>query len=248
MRKGIALIELIFAIVVIAITLLSVPNLMQQTSKASSQVVTQESISSAASQINMIMSLFWDENATNPKYNNPVLVVKQSNPSLIDANITMGGMSYSISRRLGSPKSSPRRFAVNINGKKLTATPATKLGIDINDAGEMDDVDDYNGATSKLQDFNNTSIINGDYKDTSIDMNTTVYYIDDNPTNFPPMYKGNSITFNDPFNPAKITNKSTNIKAIQIKLTSTNNKDLGTVTLKAFSCNIGSSKLKERTF
>ncbi len=248
MRKGIALIELIFAIVVIAITLLSVPNLIHQTNKASNQVVTQESISSAASQINMIMSLFWDENATNPKYNNPILVVQKTNSSLMDANITFGGVSYALSRRLGSPKSTPRRFAVNINGKKLTATPPAKLGIDSNDAGEMDDVDDYNGATSKLQDFNNTTTISGDYKDTSIDMNTTVYYINDNPTNMPPMFKGNSITFNDPFNPNKVSNKSTNIKAIQIKLTSTNNKNLGTITLKAFSCNIGSSKLKERTF
>ncbi len=245
MRKGIALIELIFAMVVIAITLLAVPNLLSQTTKASNQVVTQESVSTAASEINMIMSLFWDENATDPKYNNPVLVVGSSNPDLVEANTTISGIAYFLARRAGSPRSTPRRYAVNISGNKLTATPPANLGIDSNDAGEMDDVDDYNRASSQLQNFANATAINGDYKDTSIDMNTTVYYISDNPA--PPTYNSNTLTFNNPFNNPIVAN-STNIKAIEVKLTSGNNKDLGTVILKAFSCNIGSSKLKERTF
>ena len=246
MRKGIALLELIFAMVVIAITLLAVPNLIQQTTKASNQVVTQESVSTAASQINMIMSLFWDENATDPKYNNPVLVVEQSNPDLVEANKTISGTAYFLARRAGSPKSTPRRYTVNISGNKLTATPPANLGTDTNDAGEMDDVDDYNGASSQLQNFANAAAINGDYKDTSIDMNTTVYYISDNPAS-PATYNSNTITFDNPFNNPNNAS-STNIKAIEVKLTSGNNKDLGTVILKAFSCNIGSSKLKERTF
>ena len=249
MRKGIALLELIFAMVVIAITLLAVPNLIQQTTKASNQVVTQESVSTAASQINMIMSLFWDENATDPKYNNPVLVVGQSNPDLVEANKTISGTAYFLARRAGSPKSTPRRYTVNISGNKLTATPAANLGTDTNDAGEMDDADDYNGASLQLQNFANAAAINGDYKDISIDMNTTVYYISDNPDTppIPPTYNNNIITFDNPFNNPNNAN-STNIKAIEVKLTSGNNKDLGTVILKAFSCNIGSSKLKERTF
>jgi len=252
MRKGIALIELIFAMVVIAITLLAVPNLISQTSKASNQVVTQESVSTAASQINMIMSLFWDENATDPKYNNPVLVVQHYTPGLAEANITMGGgISYFLARRVGSPKSTSRRYVVDISGNKLTATPPTMLGSDAGEAlGVMDDVDDYNNTQSQLHNFTNATAINGDYKDTSIDMNTTVSYFNDSPTNIPPIpptYNSSTVTFNNPFN--NINNmKSTNIKAIEVKLTSKNNKDLGSVILRAFSCNIGSSKLKERTF
>ena len=247
MKKGIALIELVFAIVIIAITLLSVPNLISTTTKASSQAITQEAISNAASHIDMIMSQFWDENATNPKYNNPILVVDSTTPGLSEAPFMpgFGGVSFSYARRIGSAISTSRRFAVDINGTKLTASSILKKE---EPSSELpDDVDDFEDSNYTLVLRENTTSQEGDYKDISIDIKTKIYYISDSPTNLPPTYNRNTIYFSNPFNSSKIRTTSTNIKSIIVTLKSAKDPDKKIV-LKAFSCNIGSSKLKERKF
>ena len=241
MRKGIALIELIFAIVIIGITLMSVPNLMKTTTKASNFAVTQESISSAASQIDMVMTQFWDENSTNPKYNNPILKVELENSSLREANDFMG---YTFGRRAGTAISSPRRYAVDINGKKLTATKANALGLENNET-EANDLDDFDSKKVSLTDRNASAQV-GDYKDRTVEISTSIKYISDSPTNGTTYNKSN-IEFDDPFDASKIKNKSTNIKSITVTLKSSNDANKAII-LKAFSCNIGSSRLKERKF
>ena len=243
MKKGIALIELIFAIVIIGITLISVPNLMKTTAKASNQAITQESISNLASHIDMVMAQFWDENSTNPKYNNPILKVELGNGSLSEANDIKG---YFYGRRAGSAISSPRRYAVDINGNKLTATKASALGFENNET-EADDIDDFNGVTKTLvYSKETTTAQQGDYKDQTVQITTTINYISDKPTNGA-TYNLSSISFDNPFSASNIKTQSTNIKTITVILTSSNDGNK-TVILKGFSCNIGSSKLKERIF
>jgi len=238
MKKGIALLELIFSIVIIAIALMSVPNLMQSTSKASNKVIMQESISNAASYANMIMSAFWDENCTNPKYENPILYVQKQDSSLQEYrknDILMG-------RRVGSSMSTSRRFRNDITGKRLTAS--TILAKE-DDDGEPDDIDDYNNRSVMLVKRVDTSIQEGDYKDVSIKLDTTVNYISDNADDG---YDKQTVTFNNPFDPNKIENlQSTNIKMITLRLISQSDPNKKIV-LKAFSCNIGSSQLQERLF
>ncbi|RUM67144.1 MAG: hypothetical protein DSZ06_01895 [Sulfurospirillum sp.] len=269
MKKGIALIELIFAIVVIGITLMAVPNLIATTTKASRNAVTQESISSAVSHISMVMSEFWDENSIDPQNNNPVLVVDNqngsfdeygvpipnptnpnpmnpnpNNPSPTNPNPTNpanGTIHYGYSRRGGSPISSSRRYAVDKFGNKLKAS--TSFGMDTDDNNSADDVDDFNGQETVLVQNTNASAEEGDFKDKSIKIKTTVNYISDNPTSGSD-YNQKDINFNNPFN--NTSAQSTNIKAITVRLSSTNIDR--NVTLKAFSCNIGSSRLKERKF
>jgi len=243
MKKGIALIELIFAIVIIGITLLAVPNLIATTTKASNQSFAQEAISNAASHIGLAMSQFWDEEATNPKYNNPILVVQDGFDFLDETTDNTG---YFLSRRVGVAKSSSRRFAIDINGTKLQAT--TTLGLE-NAESEPDDFDDFNGHTySLVYSTEQTTTQEGDYKDVKISIEDKVNYISDKPTNgTPPSYNKTVISFDDPFDTSKIKTKSTNIKSITVTLTSSNDPNKKVV-LKGFSCNIGSSKLKERKF
>ena len=244
MKKAIALIELIFAIVVIGITLLSVPNIIKTTTKASGNIVTQESISILASHLDMIMAQFWDENSTNPKYNNPILKVEQENSSLSEANDSNG---YSLGRRIGSAVSTTRRYATDINGTKLTATKVTNLGKDNNET-DADDIDDFDNTDSYLVDRNSTSSQLGDYKDRTVQVTTKIKYISDDPTSAGLSYNSNSIDFDDPFSTSKVSSlKSTNIKTISVTL-NTNNTNNKTIVLRAFSCNIGSSRLKERKF
>lgn len=240
MKKGIALIELIFAIVVIGIALISVPNLMKTTANASNLAITQESISSVASHIDMLMAQFWDENSTNPKYNNPILKVKLENSSLRVAKDAKGYLLY---RRVGSAISSPRRYAVDLNGTELTASSILNQE---NNEIEADDIDDFNNKTVTLVDRESTLAQQGDYKDQTVQITTSINYISDKPTNGA-TYNLSSISFDNPFDTSNIKTKSTNIKTITVTLTSSNDGNK-TIILKGFSCNIGSSKLKERIF
>jgi len=235
MKKAIALIELIFAIVVIGITLIVVPNLIKTATKASSQAVTQEAVSNAVSHMNLILSSFWDEQSTNPKYSNPILYVKNGDTQLNEATDTNGNL---IGRRIGSPKTTSRRFATDINGNKLKATEPINFGLDNNET-EPDDIDDFNNMARTLVNIENTTATQGDYKDTTLTLSSTVSYISDQ-TNY------NQVTIN--FNPFGATSaQSTNIKEITVRLISPNDPSK-TVILKGFSCNIGSSKIKERVF
>ena len=90
MRAAIALIELIFAIVIIGITLLSVPNLLSLSKSSSQNAITQESISSAASHLAMIMSQYWDEADSDINYDSPILYVDNGDSELNESKDTLG--------------------------------------------------------------------------------------------------------------------------------------------------------------
>lgn len=238
-RAGIALLELIFAMVIIAITLLAVPNLIQVTTKSSNKAITQEAISNASSYLHMILSSYWDENSTDPKFENPLLYVKKADPSLKEPTVD-GGL---IGHRIGSAATTSRRYRNNLSGTRLSASLV--LGKEASD-GEPDDIDDFNNRTVNLVKQENATVAKGDYKDQLVQLTTNVYYIKDNPTNGAG-YNKNLITFDNPFSPTNKESKSTNIKVVTLELTSPNDAKKKVV-LKAFSCNIGSSKLKERVF
>ena len=63
-KKAIAMIELIFALVIIGIVLMSAPMLIQQSIKSSNVALQQEAIVAAASQTAIVLSMHWDENNT----------------------------------------------------------------------------------------------------------------------------------------------------------------------------------------
>jgi hypothetical protein len=65
LRPAIAMVELIFAIVIMGIVLMSAPMLISTASKSGYVAIQQEAINEAASQVNMIMGYHWDENNTN---------------------------------------------------------------------------------------------------------------------------------------------------------------------------------------
>jgi len=60
-RKAIAMIELIFAIVIMGIVLLGIPNLVNVSTSSGFTSLQQEAIATASSQINLIMTKNWDE-------------------------------------------------------------------------------------------------------------------------------------------------------------------------------------------
>jgi len=281
MRRAVALIELIFSIVIIALVLTAVPNLISVANKSSKNAISQEAVSNAASHISMIMSQFWDENNTDPNIGNFVLKTDSNasyfNPQTITTSsssssgggwsfpfmpssgssstlpspfsflphvaITIsGGTQIIYTTRVGSYAASSRRFYIDTNGTILNAT---NIGSDSDDNNTPDDVDDYNGNTYTLithsgQDAN---VSEGEYKDTLIDINTKVAYVNDNYI----IDSNTSTGTNIKYYPTTEVNQTTNVKLITVTLTS-NNDPTKKIILKSFSCNIGSSELKERTF
>lgn len=233
-RPAVAMIELIFALVVMGLVLTSVPQLLTTASSSGYVAIQQESISEAATQVNIIMGYAWDENNTIEGHETVLLANGDG-----DLNAT-GGIPK---RRAGTPRRSQRLF-ISYDAEEFNATRPADLGAD---AGDLDDIDDFNGVTTL---YEAETSVNSDYieKGANINISRTVSYMDDNVTGgtYINPTADNTIGFAPAFN-AALANTS-NIKHIQVTLTSTSNVDElnKSIVLHAFSCNIGSYTLEER--
>lgn len=244
MRNAIAMIELVFAITVMGVVMLSAPMLINRATQSSYVALQQESVAALAAQINMIMTTQWDAADTNATIGEPVLrtastVFNQCQGTVkMPAGVTAGN----------------GRYCQGLDGS-FGHTASSTLGAEGTEGTFYDDVDDYNGISVGLSVYNYETIATymGDYIDLNISITSTVYYGDDIPkkADGTPSAGGydQNITFSNPF---KDTNtSSTNIKLITVRLTSNNpvselsDKD---IRLSAFVCNIGAPKrdLKER--
>ena len=234
MRPAVAMIELIFAIVIMAIVLLSAPMLISTATKSGYVAIQQEAINEAASQVNMIMGHHWDENTANDLFLDPILQVSASGDLELNENNNSG-------RRIGTPDESYRSF-IRADGQTLTASNLTK------DGNDSDDIDDYAGDTY-LKEIQSSPDVNYVEIDT-IRIDSVVSYIDDSPSGG--TFAANNIIFNPDLTTAGTTTSgtSTNIKRISVSLRSTSGLDEldKEITLHAFSSNIGGYKLEERDF
>jgi len=213
-KKAIAMIELIFALVIMGIVLMSAPMLIQQSINSSNVALQQEAIVAAASQTSIILSMHWDENNTRfPAGDSPVL------------DIVAGA-------------ATPRAGLVGIEGRTTPIQPTNRLAAAFNALGrdfnttdnnesdkmKFDDVDDYNGSTFGLILYNteNTSADIGEYVDTNITIASTVDYTQ----NANVEIKAGAVS---------------DVKFITVNLT--NNQNIPelekNITMRAFSCNIG---------
>jgi len=238
-RPAIAMIELIFSIVVIGITLMSAPLLMQQASSSGYVTMQQEGISEAASRLNIITGNHWDEENTYEGILDTVLLTDSKSS---DLNESIGADGNGSGRRLGTPKESYRSYLDPTN-TRYQATAPSDFGLDdgLDDDGE-DDIDDF-GATGLIL----VELADVDYGETTtVSIGTEVAYIDDTPTSGG--YNGKTLRFDPDFN--ETLTHTSNIKRIKITLTSTSNIDElnKTIVFNAFSCNIGTPQLEEREF
>jgi len=241
LRPAIAMIELIFAIIVMGITLMSAPMLVSRAMQSSFTAIQQEAINEAASHISNVMGYHWDEGDANDLYLDPILVVSGG-----DSNLSQYGTT---GRRYGTPKESYRSFVREDGTKNILATSPAGLG---SDGGDMDDVDDFIG-TNDLTDIETSTT---DYVEGAgdIKITTTVSYINDTPTGGSYENPGTDrkILFVDGAGTdfTKNTVDSTNIKYIEVTLTDESGiEELNkTIVLKAFVCNIGAYDLEKKAF
>jgi hypothetical protein len=226
-RPAIAMVELIFAIVIMGIVLMSAPTLISTAASSVSVAQQQEGINEAASRVSMILTYPWDENDANDSCIPPVLHVTNGDTEL-NENGTSG-------RRVGVP------IGTNSHTFKCDSTEldATAIGQEV--PGTIDDIDDFTGTTINLVD-DLTGAGGKDYIErTTVNIATTISYINDNAA-----YSNTSFAY-APGGVLAATQTS-NIKHISVTLTSSSGvKELNkTIILRAFSCNIGGFEYESR--
>ena len=226
-RPAIAMIELIFAIVIMGIVMLSAPTLVSVATKSTTVVLQQEGINETAARINMILTYDWDDNNIKYCYGSAsILHTTNGDPELKakNGNFRIG---------VASTTAPVSTHTFNCMGAEYDATAIATEG------GIFDDIDDFNGDSTieviaGLGAGEDTGV---DYiEQETVKITTTVLYGNDNAT-----YSNKTIQDIDPFSAA--SSGTTNIKTISTRLTSdsTAAKELQkSITLRAFSCNLGS--------
>ena len=232
MRRGISLIELVLAIVVIAISVMSVPMMLQQGAKSDNFSMMQEAILAARTKMGNILSYQWDDNAidmNNTEGRLRALDVYHGAPALDRNGI------YYIERRIGHVYGDLRRKMMAV-----VTYPSSSVDTDITD------INDFNGLSSRLA-WSAASMPTDkfDYLDRDLNLTTHVYYISDTLISGSD-YNDTVINFAfDPSTKKSITNNtdSTNIKMVELDVSSTNYQNF---LFRVFLSNLGEVNLLEK--
>lgn len=225
MRQAIAMIELIFAIVVIGITLLSAPQILNVSIQSSNVAMQQEAIAAAGTGIGLVLTRHWDERDSNSTTGYGILRVSTAGDDQLSNGTRDVNISYTT-----------RKY--NANAGFTDATPPADFGTDIGDNAILDDMDDFHNDTQELRLYAGESASlsqnEGEYLDTQMYMTTQIAYANDST----PTYTNSPVIFNNPF---QTSTTSTNIKLITVRL-QTNQaaaEHQKNISLSAFTCNIG---------
>ena len=243
------MIELIFALVIMGIVLMSAPMLIQQSIKSENIVLQQEAIVAASSQTAIILSMYWDENNNSNSAVSPMFDVNRMPFDFNSTNVPRG-----LQGVMG-------RNTITASGIIALATPVASLGMDQTnnvdtnetDFSKFDDVDDYDGSELNLMVFNSefTTADEGDYVDTNLSIKTVINYAEDRPNGN--LLNSPNINITPIGNKGRINSNSignqSNIKFITVNLTSNSGIDEfdKNITFKAFSCNIGTTQAQGNT-
>ena len=145
-RKGIALIELIIAIVVMAIVFMAIPSIMEMAQKSSEVSIKQEAILLAASQMDIVSQMQWDENNTLDEGYAKILDV-QDNSDSSTANTYARYPDTNSTYRIGGKTMNAEMGQYRRKFHDQLTFASTALGVDTgeNDSSKYDDIDDFNG-------------------------------------------------------------------------------------------------------
>ncbi len=223
LRPAIAMLELIFALVIMGISLLSVPTIVTTASKSIDVSLQQEAINAAGGDLALILTYPWDEADANITVGAGVLRT-QSAVLTLELNRTVNSAGVPFARRYNA--------VIGFNNASAI------LGSEISDAGFVNDVDDnirdshlslYAGETASL------SKNEGEYIDQAILISRNVVYGSDVTT-----YTANPVVFNSPF--TTTTAGTSNIKLVSVTITTPNQDLQKNIFLSAFTCNIGTAR------
>jgi Tfp pilus assembly protein PilV len=227
-KRAVAMVELIFAMVIIAIVLLSAPMLIHQASKSNNVLLQQEAIAAISAHTSILLSKHWDEADANLSGGVAVSpILKTSNGAgIFDFNVTNTRQGFG---------DVPGRLTLH-QGATL---PASIIGDDLNDRDDIDDYHDKNNTVILYSNSESTSATIGDYVDINLNMHTTVRYTRDTPVNF-----NITSTTNTDINQSIVG--TSNVKFVSVHLTSESNvSELNkSIIMNVFSCNIGTVSIE----
>ena len=191
MKKAFSLIEVVFAIVVIAISLMSVPMLLKQSSSSDEASIIQESVLASSTKIGNILSFPWDS----ASFDTTNKVLRVLDVTSGDSELNRVSTLNDGNGRIGHIYADKRRRFFD-TPKNPSASITT-----------MDSISYFHNKTATIG-------ASGayDYKDSGITMASKVFYIGDSST-----YSNKNINFTISTTP--VTN-STNIKMIELNTTS----------------------------
>jgi hypothetical protein len=234
-RPAVAMIELIFAIVIMGIALMSAPMLVSTASTSSQVTFQQESIAMIASHTNALLSYAWDEQDTE-SVNNYTILDTNSPTAALNNRSTISSLA------LGKLRILPG------GGAAMDATQVNNFGPNENGEIEPDDIDDFNGSNTALSTIAAVSqIIDGDYLDQNISISTQIAYANGqaSSSDFSTCQgAGNGCAFSQPVIVGSGAG-TRNVKFITTTLTSINIPDK-TIVLQGFMCNIGTATPRRR--
>ena len=225
MKKAMSMIELVFAIVIMGIAVMSLPLILTQVQNSNSFALRQEAILSLKTKLSYILSYQWDQRTydTTADIERVLAIPASTSTDFNDTSV----------RRKGHVLADGRRRLWN------DLRQPSAIGLEASDTNIPNDIDDFDGKSeaktiTALDDF----IFD-------LNLSTSVNYIKDALQGANNSYTtSNSITFI--FNPDNNTTNSTNIK--MIKVTATANGIDNPISMYAFSSNIGQSKVVKKTW
>lgn len=234
LRPGFTMLELIFALVIIAISILALPTVLFTSTQSQEQTLKEEGILLTTSKIASILTYSWDSNSSplgTLMSTSQVLRVTNGDSEL-DRNATsdfrLGHFQEELRRRL-TPASNER------NATLLPAAPATnKFGIE-----------DFNNEVSDIGAVGSAEGYKKQYR-----RSTSVIYVDDAAT-----YNATTINYNFPVVSVSGVSPSggpptTNIKMIQVSTLESDGAGGWTpiIVMRSYSTNIGEVEFFKRRY
>ena len=225
MRKAASMIELVIAIVVMGIAVMTLPLLLLKTQSNNIYALQQEVILAARTKMGDTLTYRWDQNSL---INDKIFVLVTNGDS--DLNVSSDGI-----RRIGHVRGDKRRkFSPDLN----ISTSVANLGPDPLGSNNLDDIDDFNGKTVPLVITSQTTSL--DYHFTDFNLTTTVVYVSDNAN-----YNAQNLSFTFETNASTTTSS---IKMLTLKVSDPTNPSFSPFTVRSYSCNIGESELARRSY
>jgi prepilin-type N-terminal cleavage/methylation domain-containing protein len=229
MRKAVSLIELIIAIVVMGIAVMSLPLILTQTQSNNALALQQEAILSTKAKIGFISSYPWDQNSWDGTGGIFRVLDTSASPSADNAFATAD------IRRIGHIQTDKRRRLWDVGhanrapNNEVTAAP------------NEDDIDDFDSHDDNITIADPTQM---DYI-FELTMTPEIVYLRDSlsANNY---LNSRTIQFDfNAINTETNTSRPTNIKMITVRTVSQVGNDVN-VSLRSFASNIGQSKILKR--
>jgi hypothetical protein len=221
MRLGASMIELVIAIVVMGIAVMSLPLILTQSQNSNAMALQQEAILATKTKLGYLLSYEWDANSYDALASvSRVLNTTASASADSDFNTTT-------TRRTGHVVADNRRRL-----RDDLAAPSTDGGAGWADAA-LEDIDDFDGKDENTTIASETMdyIFNLQLMPTVNYISDTASYVNQQDMNF--TFDANT-TFTNP----------TNIKMITVTTTGNNIK----IVLRAFASNVGESGILKRAW